>query len=147
MCETHDKAKVYAVLNINSSSRAISPTKQNFFGTLYKHSGDCPEALYRKQHHNICIFGNVEVEITIFVKTQVHRNVRLLYRGGVGIQKASYCQPSLLAMQELEFFWLLGFEYKPCNITLQHDMMVVDERHNNAPKILSCRQSFLKEFF
>ncbi len=52
------------------------------------------------------------------------------------------CPVSMLAMQELGCFQLPGIVYRflqhgPCIIMLQHEVMVVDERHNNGPRDLA----------
>ncbi|XDV35048.1 hypothetical protein PO909_005094 [Leuciscus waleckii] len=51
------------------------------------------------------------------------------------------CPVSMLAMQELGCFQLPGIVYRslqhvPCIIMLQHEVMVVDEWHNNGPQDL-----------
>ncbi len=51
------------------------------------------------------------------------------------------CPVSMLAMQELGCFQLPGIVYRSCNmgpciIMLQHEVMVVDELHNNGPQDL-----------
>ena len=51
------------------------------------------------------------------------------------------CPVSMLAMQELGCFQFPGIVYRslqhgPCIIMLQHEVMVVDEWHNNGPQDL-----------